>query len=174
MTTLTSTSDPRIPDRDRCVTRYLLERWASEKPEQVFAVFQDGEEWQYGQLLGRVRQIAGGFAESGVKRGDHVAVWMFDGKEAILTFFALNYLGAVFVPLNTAFKGKVLEHTLNLSDAAVLVAHGQLLDRLAEVDCPKIGRIICLGDEAAPGGLSMFPGRTSMGRARHPPNLTAP
>ena len=119
MTMQTSTCDPRIPDRDRCVTRYLLERWATEKPEQVFAIFQDGEEWSYGDLLVRVRQLAGGFAGSGVGRGDHVAVWMFDGKEAILTFFALNYLGAVFVPLNTAFKGKVLEHTLNLSDARI-------------------------------------------------------
>ena len=72
----------------------------------------------YGDLLVRVRQLAGGFAGSGVGRGDHVClIQMFDGKEAILTFFALNYLGAVFVPLNTAFKGKVLEHTLNLSDA---------------------------------------------------------
>ena len=134
--------DRRIPDRDRCVTRYLLERWATEKPEQVFAIFQDGEEWSYGDLLVRVRQLAGGFAGSGVGRGDHVAVWMFDGKEAILTFFALNYLGAVFVPLNTAFKGKVLEHTLNLSDARILVAHNQLLDRLADVDCPRISDVI--------------------------------
>ena len=127
MSAQTSTSDPRIPARDHCVTRYLLQRWADEKPEQVFALFQDVEEWTYGELLIRVQQLAGGFSQAGVSRGDHVAVWMFDGKEAILTFFALNYLGAVFVPLNTAFKGTVLEHTLNMSDAEILVAHTQLL-----------------------------------------------
>ena len=174
MTNPTSTSDPRIPDRDCCVTRYLLERWASEKPGQVFAVFQDGEEWQYGQLLSRVRQLAGGFAESGIARGDHVAVWMFDGKEAILTFFALNYLGAVFVPLNTAFKGSVLEHTLNLSDAAVLVAHGQLLDRLGEVDCPKISQIVCLGDAAGPERVKTIPWSKISDASAPPPELDRP
>lgn len=174
MTMQTSTCDPRIPDRDRCVTRYLLERWATEKPEQVFAIFQDGEEWSYGDLLVRVRQLAGGFAGSGVGRGDHVAVWMFDGKEAILTFFALNYLGAVFVPLNTAFKGKVLEHTLNLSDARILVAHNQLLDRLADVDCPRISDVITLGPGEAPQGYTTIPWSVIDQATTPPPELTRP
>jgi crotonobetaine/carnitine-CoA ligase len=71
---------------------------------------------------------------------------MFDGKEAILTFFAINYLGAVFVPFNTAYKGKVLEHVLDNSDAGVLVAHGQLLDRLAGIDTATIHSVVCVGD----------------------------
>jgi long-subunit acyl-CoA synthetase (AMP-forming) len=34
----------------------------------------------------KVRALAAGFAKQGVAQGDHVAVWMFDSKEAILTF----------------------------------------------------------------------------------------
>ena len=89
--------DPRVPPRERCVTRYLIDNFAAEKGTETFAVFQDGEIWSYEQLREKVRQLAGGFHEQGVSRGDHVAVWMFDSKEAILTFFAINYLGAVFV-----------------------------------------------------------------------------
>src|SRR5210317_1527257 len=111
--------DPRIPPRERCVTRYLIDNLADEKGSEDFAVFQDGETWSYAQLRQKVRKLAGGFHDQGVGRGDHVAVWMFDSKEAILTFFAINYLGAVFVPLNTAYKGQVLSHVLNVSDAKV-------------------------------------------------------
>ena len=174
MTTQTSTTDPRIPARDRCVTRYLIDRWAEEKPEQVFAVFQDAEEWTYGSLHSRVRSMAAGYAAAGVSRGDHVAVWMFDGKEAILTFFALNYLGAVFVPLNTAFKGGVLEHTLNLSDAEILVAHGQLTPRLSEVDCPRINQVICVGEGSVPEGCRLTPWSAIADAQGSPPDLDRP
>ncbi|MEM9620811.1 MAG: AMP-binding protein [Pseudomonadota bacterium] len=141
-----ATSDPRIPSRDTCVTRYVLQRWAKHQPDKTFAVFADGESWTYRSLLTQVERLAAGFAETGVGRGDHVAVWMFDSKEAILTFLAINYLGAVFVPMNTAYKGRVLAHVLATSDARLLVAHSQLLSRLAEVDTAGIKRVVCVGE----------------------------
>lgn len=148
MQQLSSTTDPRIPNRDACVTRYALERHARDQPQKVFALFQDGEQWDYAFLLNHVKCLASGLAKQGVARGDHVAVWLFDSKEAILTFFAINYLGAVFVPINTAFKGRVLEHVLNIADARHLVAHGQLLDRLEGIDRGPVEKIVYVG---APG-----------------------
>ncbi|MFT7176562.1 MAG: crotonobetaine/carnitine-CoA ligase, partial [Halioglobus sp.] len=44
-----ATTDPRVPARDVCVTRYLLQRWDREIPEKIFAVFEDGETWSYSQ-----------------------------------------------------------------------------------------------------------------------------
>lgn len=153
MTTETSTTDPRVPPRDVCVTRYLIDRWNQEFPEKEFAVFEDGERWSYGDLRTKVVDLAAGLASSGVAQGDHVVVWMFDGKEAILTFFALNYLGAVFVPLNTAFRGKVLEHVLTVSDAEVMVAHSQLVPQLEGIDRARINKVVWLGDEPALAGI---------------------
>ena len=146
MNSAPATMDPRVPPRELCVTRYLLQKFAKQKPGEQFAVFEDGETWSFGEVHDKVRQLAAGLASTGIARGDHVAVWMFDGKEAILTFFAINYLGAVFVPFNTAYKGKVLEHVLDNSDAGVLVAHGQLLDRLAGIDTATIHSVVCVGD----------------------------
>jgi crotonobetaine/carnitine-CoA ligase len=146
MNSAPATTDPRVPPRELCVTRYLLQKFAKQKPGEQFAVFEDGETWSFGEVHDKVRQLAAGLASTGIARGDHVAVWMFDGKEAILTFFAINYLGAVFVPFNTAYKGKVLEHVLDNSDAGVLVAHGQLLDRLAGIDTATIHSVVCVGD----------------------------
>ena len=174
MQPLSSTTDPRIPNRDVCVTRYVLERCARESPDKVFAVFQDGEEWTYTALLERVRVLAGGLASEGIARGDHVAVWMFDSKEAILTFMAVNYLGAVFVPLNTAFKGGVLEHVLAVSDARHLVAHGQLIDRLEGINVAKVARIIHVGSSNNSQVLEQLEFDELTAARAEPPELDTP
>ena len=166
--------DPRVPPRERCVTRYLIDNFAEDKGTETFAVFQDGEVWSYEKLRKKVRQLAGGFHEQGVGRGDHVAVWMFDSKEAILTFFAINYLGAVFVPMNTAYKGQVLSHVLNVSDAKVLVAHGQLLERLGEVDVAQIEKAISLGDGGLPPAIAGVDFSTVESTSAEPPELDRP
>jgi carnitine-CoA ligase len=174
MQPLSSTTDPRIPNRDVCVTRYVLERYAREVPDKVFAVFQDGEQWTYTALLERVRALAGGLASEGIARGDHVAVWMFDSKEAILTFMAVNYLGAVFVPLNTAFKGGVLEHVLAVSDARHLVAHGQLIDRLEGINVAKVARIIHVGSSNNSQILEQLEFDELTAACAEPPELDTP
>ena len=174
MQSLSSTTDHRIPNRDVCVTRYVLERYAHETPQKVFAVFQDGEEWTYSALLASVRSLASGLASQGVARGDHVAVWMFDSKEAILAFMAINYLGGVFVPLNTAFKGNVLEPVLNVSDARCMVAHGQLTDRLEGINVAQIERVIHVGPSASPGVLSQTDFNTLATSTETPPELDSP
>ena len=166
--------DPRVPPRERCVTRYLIDNFAAEKGTETFAVFQDGEIWSYEQLREKVRQLAGGFHEQGVSRGDHVAVWMFDSKEAILTFFAINYLGAVFVPMNTAYKGQVLSHVLNVSDAKILVAHGQLLERLGEVDVAQIEKAISVGEGELPPAISGVDFSDLESTSSEPPGLDRP
>ncbi|MDG1987943.1 MAG: AMP-binding protein [Halieaceae bacterium] len=143
-----ATRDPRVPSRDTCVTRYLVDRWAKEKPDQEFAVFEDDETWTYSELKEKVVQLASGLAEEGVNQGDHVAVWMFDGKEAILTFFAINYIGGVFVPFNTAFKGALLEHVLDNSDARVLVLHSQLISRLTGANTALIEKLVSVGEKS--------------------------
>lgn len=174
MQSSSSTSDPRIPSRDTCVTRYVLERYANETPDKVFAVFEDGEEWTYRELITKVRDLAGGLANEGVDRGDHVAVWMFDSKEAILTFMAINYLGAVFVPLNTAFKGAVLEHVLSVSDARHMVVHGQLIERLTGINVARIEHLIHVGPSTDPEILRQVDYADLTNNSQTPPDLEAP
>ena len=142
--------DSRIPPRDHVVVRYLLERWAKEKPDEVYAVFENGESWTFNELLDKVNDVANGLYAQGVRQGDHVAMWLFSGAESILTFYAINYLGAVFVPFNTAYKGAILEHVIANSDARIMVSHAQLIDRLDEIDTAKLQQLILVG-ETDPG-----------------------
>ncbi len=123
-----------IPQRDDCVLRYLLERRAREAPDQTFVVFDGGEAWTHADLLARVRATAAGLAREGVKQGDHVVSWLPNGPDALRCWFAVNYLGAVHVPINTAYKGGILRHVVSNADAKLMIADHRLVERLVQAD----------------------------------------
>ena len=60
----------------------------------------------YGELLPRVRRIAGGL---GVAPGDRVATVLDNRLETALVYWAAQWAGAVFVPLNEPVKPQVVE-----------------------------------------------------------------
>lgn len=153
----TGHTDPRVPSREECVTRYLIDRWAREKPDQVYCVFEDGTHWTYGDLKSRVVQLASGLQELGVGLGDHVALWMPSNRDALLAFHAVNYLGAVFVPFNTAYKGALLEHVLDNSDARILLCHASLVHRLDDVHLASLERLVVADDFAGEAPLPVTP-----------------
>ncbi len=136
-------SDPRIPNRDACVSRYLLDRWAAARPDKTHVIFEDGEEWSFADMRRRVIAKAVGLQRLGVKQGDRVAVWLPNGRDALLAFYAINYLGAVFVPFNTAYRGNLLVHVIANSAASVMIVHPDLVARLGEIDRARLERLVC-------------------------------
>ncbi|XHO83251.1 AMP-binding protein [Azospirillum sp. A29] len=135
----------RIPTADECVLRNLLERQAALQPDAVFVAFWRGETWTYRKTLERVRRRAAALRAQGVRQGDHVLCWMGNGPDLLTSWFAVNYLGAVYVPLNTASRGRPLEHMLENAGAAVLIAHTALVGRLAEIDRGALATVLTVG-----------------------------
>ncbi|RRH72400.1 AMP-binding protein [Falsigemmobacter faecalis] len=140
------TTDPRIPARDRVVTRNLIDRFARETPEATFVRYDDtGEEWSFAAFRELILQTALGLQALGVAQGDHVLVFAPNSREQIRLFFALNYIGAVYVPINTAYKGRLLEHVIEVSDAKLAVVHSDLTGRLAGLGLHRLEQILLLG-----------------------------
>jgi crotonobetaine/carnitine-CoA ligase len=77
--------------------------------------------------------LAHGLASAGVRAGDVVATLLPNCAEAAILPFAVARLGAVLAPINTAFRGRVLAHVLDVSTAALLVVDEELLDAVAAV-----------------------------------------
>lgn len=151
------TADPRIPPRELCVLRDALDLHAGATPDKVFAAFGGGEAWTYGETLRRVRGTALRLRELGVRQGDHVLVWMPVGRESLRVWFAINYLGAVYVPINTAYRGRILEHVVANSDAEIFVVHADLAPRLAEIAPARLRRgVVFGGDPVAVAGLELL------------------
>jgi crotonobetaine/carnitine-CoA ligase len=142
------TSDSRIPRRRECVLRDLLDAMAERHPDKVFVRFAGGGAWSYAETRARTRRAAAAFQQLGVRQGEHVVSWLPNGPDALLTWFGLNYLGAVYVPINTAYRGNLLAHVLANSDARLLVAHADLAERLHDVDRAALEAIVPVGGAA--------------------------
>ncbi len=140
--------DPRVPAPEQCVLRPLLERHAASRPDTVFVRFADGSEWTFAQTLDIVRRTAAGLQALGVQQGENVHVWLPNGPDALRVWFGINYLGAVYVPINLAYRGSILAHAIRLSGARLIVAHGGLIDRLVDIDRSKLTDLVVLGGEA--------------------------
>ncbi len=140
--------DPRMPSRDACVLGNQLERWARGKPNDTAIIFHGGEQWTWAETLALIRRAAKGLADRGVGKGDHVLSWQPNNRESVLIWFGLNYLGAVYVPVNTAYKGNLLQHVVQLSDATLMICHADLAPRLDDIDCGALSDVIITNGEA--------------------------
>jgi crotonobetaine/carnitine-CoA ligase len=140
--------DLRVPASEDCVLRDLLERFAAERPDKVFVRFQDGREWTYRETREVALRAAHGFRALGVEQGDHVLSWLPNGPDALRVWFGLNYLGAVYVPINLAYRGGLLAHVVENSDAKLIVAHADLYGRLADIDRAKLAQAVIVGGTA--------------------------
>lgn len=125
--------DPRVPDAASCTIAGLLTARAHAHPDRVFAVFSDGESWTYGETYQRSLGAAAALTALGVRPGDRVMSWLPNGPDALLAWFGTNLAGATCTPVNTAYRGGLLEHVLTNSGATVVVAHSQLAPRLMEI-----------------------------------------
>lgn len=96
----------------------------------------------------RATRLAASFAELGVVRGDRVASLLDNGPASVITFFAASKLGAVSVPVNTAYKGDFLTHQLADSSSKLLVVQGDLAHRAAEVagSLPELSGVVVEGE----------------------------
>ena len=140
-------ADPRIPGRDRCVLRHVLDRLASETPDSPFVWFEGGEIWDYATMRAEAARTGAGLQKSGVRRDDRVLVWLPNGPLMLRCWFGINYIGAAYVPVNTAYRGNLLEHVVRNSEARVMIVHADLVDRLADIDTARIERLIVVGGD---------------------------
>jgi crotonobetaine/carnitine-CoA ligase len=135
-----------MPPREEAVLGDVLERHAAERQDHIFAVFDTGRSLTYGELATRTWTIAEGLRKlAGVSEREVVAAWLPNGEEALLAWFAANAAGCVYQPLNTAYKGSLLQHSLNIGRARVLILHADLVGRLDGLDLPHLETLIVVG-----------------------------
>jgi crotonobetaine/carnitine-CoA ligase len=78
-------------------------------------------------------RLAHTLRELGVGHGDRVATLLENRAEQVVSFFGALKLGAVQVPINTAYKGEFLRHQLADSGAKVFIVQGDFASRAVEV-----------------------------------------
>lgn len=112
--------------RDADLSGYLVtaaERW----PDAIAAINVDPASAEataqisYGEMLDKVRRVAGGLVELGVRRGDVVAMMLPNRFEFAIAAFAAASLGAVVTGVPITYRDREVSYIIGKSRAKVLV-----------------------------------------------------
>ena len=121
-----------LADPDNRVLGHILRLHAEGAGDTPF-LLADSEHYTYAQVNSLANRYASGLRALGVATGDRVLVFMHSCVEFVVLALAANKLGAVWVPVNTDYKGDWLADAINDSKGAALAVDGALLPRLQQV-----------------------------------------
>ncbi len=88
----------------------------------------------YGELKTQSTLIANGLKKRGIKRGDRIATLMGKSKEYIITLLAIWRIGAVHVPLFTAFSPPAITLRVNGSNSKIVFCDQKQQSKLKPSD----------------------------------------
>ena len=147
MTRTSSEPAKLAPDKKDWTLNDVLRGAAATRPDHVALRSMGGEKLTYTEVLTRAEWRAAGLQALGVSPGDRVVLLMDNSVELLLTWFAINLLGAIEVPSNTANRGRSLEHVINNCGAAVAVIDSGYAEMLSEIgeNVPALETVIVNG-----------------------------
>ena len=108
-----------VPEFSQETVTGIMTRAVQQWPDKIFLDF-SGMTYSYADIDQRATRLANGMTALGVKRGDRIGTLLDTSLDAVLIWLAVNKLGAIYVPVNAAYKGEFLRH--QFSDAGVEIA----------------------------------------------------
>lgn len=157
-------------------------RLAQAHGSREFLVY-EGERVTYDAWFRAVCALAQALRESGIAKGDRVALAMRNLPEWPVSFFAVTVLGAICVPLNAWWTGPELAYGLSDSGAKALICDAERWERIAphRGDCPDLATVIVSRAEAPERGVRFLedivgapPNYASLPAADMPAETVAP
>lgn len=105
----------------------LLSRNARKYPLQE-AVVTETERITYQRLNELVNRFASSLQSLGINASDKVVLFMPNTLEFVISYFAVQRLGAIIVPVNAKLTQPELEYIIGHCDAKALIVHEQLFE----------------------------------------------
>ena len=129
----------------------IWEAVAKGLPDAV-AISEPGRDHTYAEFEDRAARLATAFEEAGVRAGDKVACYQYNGAAYLETVFAALKLGAVPVNANYRYTAAELSSLLTDADAAAIVFSGELAANLnhAEENVATLRLMVRVGPGAGP------------------------
>ena len=132
--------------------------WAETEPERAALIVPRDEggskTYAFGELNRLVDKLAVVFTASGIGVGDRVAVLLGQSVETLLVHMAAYRIGAIVVPLFTAFGRDGLRYRIADSGARLLVSDAENLPKVLAIrdDLPDLEHVFSVDYEATLGG----------------------
>lgn len=141
----------------------LIDELAVTYPDRSAVTFAD-ETISFAEFRARTLALARALHADGVRPGDKIGILMGNRIEWLVANFAIQYLGATTVALNTWYTSRELYYVLGHAEVSTLIAS----DRCARADyvemidgyrpwgesVPRLRRVVMLGDRLARDAIS--------------------
>lgn len=91
---------------ERCLGEYL-ERWAIERPQQIYLAQRQGERWHsltYAETLHRVRSLASALLQRGLSAQQPIAILSDNSLEHAVLALAAMHIGVPIAPISAAYS----------------------------------------------------------------------
>lgn len=131
----------------------ILAHQASDIPEVPFLVT-DSESYSFAQTEAETNRLAGGLSAMGIERGDRVLLYLSNRPEMVLLALAVNKISAIWVPINTDYRGTWLADAIAGSRPALVITEAGLADRIAAIQDSVDARVVVMDD---PAGTAWIP-----------------
>jgi carnitine-CoA ligase len=153
---------------------HALERAVAEVPDKVFLDL-SGDLYTYADVHRLATELAHGLRTLGVELGQPVASVLDNNIDAIILWLAINMIGGVSAPVNTAFKGPFLRNQINDCSASVLVVEAEYVDRVVDIqaELPNVRHLVVRGTGPRPATSIAFDDLRHVGAERLP-NIATP
>jgi fatty-acyl-CoA synthase len=126
----------------------ILDHNARREPGRV-AVSQAERRRTNQDLHARVNALAASLRDRGVGRGDVVALLLYNHIEFIETVFAVNRIGAAFLPLNYRLSAQEWHYILGHAQAKVIVTEPEFASKVDDIaaELPDLRHRVLLGGD---------------------------
>lgn len=122
---------------------HALARTVERYGDDEFLVI-DGEAFTFQDIDRRSNAMARAFQGLGVGKSDTVITLLNTSVDVFVCWFAINKLGAIWVPINTAYRGEFLRHQINDADAKIAICDLEYLERIVNIaDGTQLQVILC-------------------------------
>ncbi|MDF2680573.1 MAG: hypothetical protein K0R47_1763 [Brevibacillus sp.] len=116
-----------------------LKVFAKNSPHHEAICYED-KVLTFREVYERCNALANSLLEIGVKKGDHIAVYMRNRLESAEIYYAISAVGAVCIPMNYMITGDSLVHLLRTSDSRYLFVEEEQLSHFEKV-APQLEQI---------------------------------
>ena len=140
----------QFPLEERTVGHTLAAQAAKYGDKPLFIAV-SGESVSYRDMDRETNRIANGLVALGVGHQDTVLVMLPDTIDFVRVWWGLSKRGAIEVPVNLAYRGRILTHICNDSKAGTIIVDRKFLDRLEDIadDLEHLERCVIYSEDPA-------------------------
>jgi len=138
------------------LVKHLLYTSIITSPDQEI-VYRDAKRFTYRDLNGRIRRLASGLSNMGVKAGDIIAVLDWDSYRYLECYFAIPGIGAVLHCVNVRLSPEQILFTMQHAEDTVVMVHEDFVAVAAQLkdQLPSVKKWILLRETDQPMASDM-------------------